>query len=208
VVAFDTARPYRLTVSAECDVVVVGLPRAMLGPHADRIGRGTAEPVAADTGVRAVLGAFLSNLGDHAGELSDDAGGHLADALAALLIAGFAHTTVERVDTATGLLERIVAYTRANLADPALSVRSVAQRHGISPRYVHQLFRQQDRTFAAWVRYERLCRIRRDLTDATLAYLTAQAIARRWGMGDPSHLSRALKAEFGLTAAELRRPSP
>jgi methylphosphotriester-DNA--protein-cysteine methyltransferase len=50
----------------------------------------------------------------------------------------------------------------------------------------------------------RLTRIRRDLLDPALATRTAAAIAARWGM-DPGHLSRALRKEFGLIAAEIRR---
>ena len=30
------------------------------------------------------------------------------------------------------------------------------------------------------------------------------AVAARWGMPDTGHLSRALKAEFGMTASEIR----
>ena len=101
-------------------------------------------------------------------------------------------------------LDQIIAYCQANLADPALSVDSVAQRHGISPRQLHLMFQQRDQTFAAWIRIERLRRIRRDLTDPTLMHLTVGTIARRWGISNPSHLSRSLKAEFGRTPTELR----
>jgi AraC-like DNA-binding protein len=203
-VVFDAARPYQLALIDPCDVVVVGLPRTMIGPHADLISRATATPMPTDAGLRAVTAAFLSDLGDRLDEPTGPAGVHLADALASLFIAAFAGTTAERVATATSLADRIVAYCLANLADPTLSVRSVAQRHGISPRRLHQLFRQRDRTFAAWLRRERLRRIRRDLADPALTHLSSAVIARRWGIADPGHLSRGLRAEFGVTATELR----
>lgn len=203
-VVFDATRPYRLALLDPCDVVVIGLPRALLGPHADLISQVTATPLPSDTGLRAVTAAFLSDLGDRLDEPPGPAGVHLADALASLFIAAFTDTTAERVETATGLLDRIVAYCLANLADPTLSVRSVARRHGISPRQLHQLFRQRENTFAAWLRRERLRRIRRDLADPALAQVGSAVIARRWGIADPGHLSRALKAEFGVTATQLR----
>lgn len=204
VVVFDTARPYRLALADSCDVVVIGVPRIMIGAHADRISRTTAMPLASDRGIRAILSTFLSSLSDHVCDLSSSAGPDLADALVALLIAGFVRTTAERVDTKTNLRDRIIAYVRANLADSTLSVQSVARRHGISVRYLHQLFQQQERTFAAWIRHERLLRIRRDLTDPAQAHLTTTTITLRWGISDPSHISRAVKAEFGRTTAELR----
>ncbi len=203
-VVFDTARPFALDVSDTCDVVVVGLPRSMLGAHAELVSRRTATPLASDAGTRAVIAAFLSGLGDHVDELPGPSGVHLGDALSSLVITAFTEATAERADTATGLADRIIAYAMANLDDPHLSVESVARRHGISPRRLHQLFQHRERTFAAWVRYERLRRIRRDLLDPALSHRTIAAIAARWGVLDPSHVSRALKAVFGQSATEIR----
>ncbi|MCO5994379.1 helix-turn-helix domain-containing protein [Actinoallomurus rhizosphaericola] len=138
-------------------------------------------------------------------DLPDGWGLHLADALASLLVASFTDTGPRRVEMAADLTDRIIAYALANLNDPALSVDSVARRHGISSRYLHRLFQRRGTTFAAWVRRERLIRIRRDLQDPALVTRTAAAIAARWGIRDAGHLSRALKREFGRTAADIRR---
>jgi AraC-like DNA-binding protein len=204
-VVFDTGRPYELSVVDACDVVVIGLPRAMLGPNADLISRRVATPQACDSGTRAVIAGFLSGLADHIDDLPGVPGIHLADALASLIVTAFTDSRPERAEVTSGLADRIIAYALANLGDPALSVEAVARRHGISPRYLHQLFRRRGVTFAAWVRRERLTRIRRNLQDPALASRTTAVIAARWGIHDPGHLSRALKKEFGLTAAEIRR---
>jgi AraC-like DNA-binding protein len=203
-VVLDTGRPYELSVIDTCDVVVIGLPRAMLGPHADLISRRVATPQPCDSGTRAVIADFLSGLADHIDGLPGTPGIHLADALASLIITAFTDSPPERAEVTSDLADRIIVYTLANLGDPALSVESVARRHGISPRYLHELFRRRGITFAAWVRHERLTRIRRNLQDPALATRTTAVIAARWGIRDPGHLSRALKKEFGLTAAEIR----
>jgi AraC-like DNA-binding protein len=204
-VVVDTARPYHLAVDDLCDVVVIGVPRSFLGVQGDLISRRSATPLEAGSGTRAVVAATMSGLGDHIDGLPGPAGRHLGDALTSLLIAAFTETAAERADVASDLTERIIAYALANLADPTLSVASVARHHGISTSRLHQLFRRRGHTFAAWVRHERLRRIQRDLLDPDLAQQTAAAIATRWGIADPRHLGRALKAEFGHTAAELRR---
>ncbi|MBO0807597.1 MAG: helix-turn-helix domain-containing protein [Actinobacteria bacterium] len=54
------------------------------------------------------------------------------------------------------------------------------------------------------MRRERMKRIRLDLLDPRLAHWTAARIAARWGIQDPEHLSRSLRAEFGQSAAEIR----
>ena len=121
-----------------------------------------------------------------------------------LFIDPFSGPTPRRPEAGVDLLDRITGYVLANLGDPTLSVGSVARRHGISPRYLHQLFRRRDRSFAAWVRHERLVRVRRDLLDPALTRRTAAAIAARWGLPDAGHLSRAFRAEFGCTIREFR----
>jgi AraC-like DNA-binding protein len=200
----DTSRPYVLAPAEECDVVAIGMSREALGPYSSLIGSRTARPIPGNNSILATISAFLSGLGDHLDDVADATGPHLADAVTALLIAAFADTTAERVDTATDLADRIIAYTRANLGDPALSAGSVARCHGISTRYLHQLFHGRSRTFAAWVKYERLRRIRRDLLDPALADLTISTIGSGWGLTDAAHLSRAFNAEFGHSPAELR----
>jgi AraC-like DNA-binding protein len=204
-VVFDTSRPYELSSTEPLEVAVFTAPRAMFGAGADLLGRRTAAPVASDSGLRSVIAAFLSGVADQLGDLPGPNDLRLADALSSLIIATFTEANPERAEAPTALTERILSYTLANLGDPSLSVESVARRHGVSTRYVHKLLRRHDISFAAWVRRERLARIRRDLLDPALARRTVSAIAARWGIADPGHLARAFRAEFGHTAADLRR---
>jgi AraC-like DNA-binding protein len=201
-VVIDTGRPHELSVAGPCDIVTIELPYGMLGANADLVGRHVGTPQRCDRGAWAVLAAFLSSLGDRIDGLTDMPDIHLADALVSLIGAAFAEPVP--ADVGDDLTDRILADTLADLGDPSLSVDSVARRHGISPRYLHQLFQRRGLTFAAWVRRERLIRIRRDLLDPALVTRTTAVIAAHWGIRDHGHLSRALKKEFGRTAAEFR----
>lgn len=203
-VVFDMTRPYRLAVAEGCDVIAVGMPRTALGPYADAIAHRTAERLPTGAGTPAVLAAFLSGLGRHLDDLAGPADGHLGDALVSLLVAAFTDRAPARVDAATELVDRIRVYALANIADPSLCVESVAAAHGISARQLHRLFRPTGISFAAWLRDERLARIRRDLLDPAHAGRTAAAVAARWGMHDPRHIGRALKSRYGQTARDLR----
>jgi DNA-binding SARP family transcriptional activator/AraC-like DNA-binding protein len=202
IVACDTTRPYTIDAPGDCDVSVVGIPRDVLPTEVpfDR----TALPLPAERGVGSMVTACVSGAAEHLDGLPDEARRHLGDGLAALLMATLTGATPERVETQTALTDRIVAYALANLGDPTLCAAVVARRHGISVRHLHRLFAGRDRPFTAWVRRERLERIRRDLQDPAQAGIPAAEIASRWGVHDPAHLGRALKTEFGFTAAELR----
>lgn len=201
--ACDNTRPYRLIGADPIDMTVLCVPRTSLGRHADTISARTALPLATREGI----GGLLS----HAFRTADEdlscrrtTRTYLADALTALLLAAFADTTPERASVASDLLDRVRAYSLAHLGDPRLSAERVARRHHISVRHLHSLFKGCDLTFAAWVRHERLVRIRRDLVVAAAADSTA-AISARWGVRDSKHLGRALKHEFGVTVNDLRR---
>ena len=212
-VAYESSRPYELVGQDRCDIIVLGVPRPMLGPSGDLISRRTALTLPSDRGIRSVIATFFSGLADQADGLSGPSSARLADTVASLLITAFSDTPAGRVEVSTGLADRLLSYALASLDDPGLSAQSVAHRHGISVRYLHKLMRDRDIRFAAWVRRERMRRIRRDLLDPRLAHVTAAGIAARWGIQDPDHLGRSLRAEFGCGAAEIRAsagqlPSP
>ncbi|WP_037676074.1 helix-turn-helix domain-containing protein [Streptomyces griseus] len=202
--ACDNTRPYRLIGADSSDMTVLCLPRASLGRHADSMSRRTALPLSTQSGIGRLVGHALSAVNE---DLPRQAVSrtYLADALTALLLAAFADTTPERASVASHLADRIRAYVLAHLGDPHLSAERVAHQHHISLRYLHALFRGSDLTFAAWVRHERLLRIRRDLLDPASADISTAAVAARWGVHDTKHLGRALKREFGETVSDLRR---
>ncbi|MGP4047633.1 AraC-like ligand-binding domain-containing protein [Streptomyces sp. 2A115] len=207
-VVFDMTRPYRLEVVDGCDVIAVGISRTELGRHADLVAGRVARRLPADTGAPAVLATFLLGLGRHLDELAGPAQAHVGDALVSLLTAAFTETEPGRMDTATELVDRIRVYALANISDPSLCVESVAAAHGISARQLHRLFRRTGIPFAAWLRAERLERVRRDLLDPAHDGRTTAAVAARWGIHDPRHLARALKSQYGQTARDLRQHRP
>ncbi|MEE1670335.1 helix-turn-helix domain-containing protein [Streptomyces sp. WAC07094] len=202
--ACDNTQPYRIIGGGPSDMTVLCLPRSSLGRYADAISRRTALPISSQGGTGRLLSHTLSALEDDLPG-QEVARSHLADALTALLLATFADTTPERASVASALVDRIRVYTLASLGDPLLKAEQVARQHHISVRHLHALFRGADLTFAAWVRHERLLRIRRDLLNPAFAGRSTAAIAARWGIVDPKHLSRALKHEFGETVRDLRR---
>lgn len=208
-VAYDTRRPYDLVCPDRSELVVIAMPHEMLGPSGDLISRRTAVSVPSDAGIRSVIATFFNGLADTAlaganGELGGPSAARLADTTVSLIVTAFTSVPGESVETPTDLADRILSYALANLHDPGLSVESVARSFSISSRYLHTLMRRREIRFGAWVRRERMRRIRRDLLDAQLAHVTAAAIAARWGIQDPDHLGRSLRAEFGQSAAEIR----
>ena len=93
----------------------------------------------------------------------------------------------------------------ASLADPELSVASVARRQGVSPRYVHKLFEVDGTTYSEFVVGQRLREAHRMLTDPRLAGQPVGAIALAVGFGDLSYFNRTFRRQFGATPSEVRQ---
>ena len=206
-VNYVTSRPYEVMFWEPYDAVVVTVPIAALGSHADALTGRTAVAVGTDCGPRDVVGALFASLAAKVDGCTLGAASrskeYLADAIVSLVIA-------ELVDIAPqgagdDLADRVLAHCLSRLSDPGLTVESVARAHGVSVRYLHKVLAPTGSTLSAWIRRQRLERICRDLVDESLRGRTASAIAARWGVTDTEHLSRALKAEFGMTANQIRR---
>ena len=92
----------------------------------------------------------------------------------------------------------------SNLSDESLSVRTIAARHKVTPRYVQRLFEETGSTFTEYVLGQRLVRAHRLLTDARRSEQTLTAIAFEVGFSDLSYFNRAFRRRFGATPSDLR----
>ncbi|MGW0578635.1 AraC-like ligand-binding domain-containing protein [Streptomyces sp. NPDC002920] len=203
-VVYETVRPYELRFWEPFDLVVLGIPRALLGPHVHGLGHRTAFAVPTDGGGRRLAATLLRDAADGLDACTGSGGPHLADALVSVVLSALAEQPVVARPT-DELADRILTYCLGRLSDPGLSPESVARTHSISVRYLHKVLQQRGVTLSSWIRASRLERIRRDLADPLLSDRSVALIAARWGVLDATHLSRALRAEFGQSAAEIRR---
>ena len=93
-----------------------------------------------------------------------------------------------------------------HFTDAALSCSAVAQRLGITPRYLHMLLEGEGLSFSALVLDKRLALARRLLADPRLAGRRISALAFDVGFGDLSYFNRSFRRRFGMTPSEARAP--
>lgn len=145
------------------------------------------------------------------------AGFEVADGLSPATAAVFGHhltdLLAEAFDGPTGEERRgkraarfraIRADIAGCLADPNLTVTSLALRHQVTPRYVQMLFAEEGTTFSQFTLHERLRRVHRALTDPRRDGETITAIAYAAGFGDLSHFNRAFRRLYGTTPTDVR----
>jgi AraC-like DNA-binding protein len=189
--SWDSSHPFAVTHTEAFDLLLIVVPRALLGPRRDAICARTATRLDG-----ALAGPFFQQVwrgGDSANE-------DIADALIALVRALHTHTEPRL----PGLLTQVKAHIEAHLGEPQLAPESVARAHFISTRSLHKLFADEDVTVSEFIRRRRLEACRRELLDPALAHETISAIARRWALANPAYFSRAFRAAYGCTPSELR----
>lgn len=130
---------------------------------------------------------------------------HIVDLIAASLRPGgdnFERATKGAIPAAR--LAAAKADIRANLSDPNLSARSVAQRLGISERSIYLLFERGGVSFASFVTDERLKLAAAMLLDPARRQLRIGDIAFAAGFGDLSTFNRSFQRRYGQTPSSLR----
>lgn len=210
----DLSRPARWQMAPR-QVIAVLFPLRLLPLRADQIRGLTATAIPGDHGSGALVPALAARMAGHLGEYGPAEAARLGGAMLDLIGAALAG----RLDTAMPPEAReraatlqIFAYIEEHLPDPDLSPARVAAANHLSVRALHRMFERHDTTVAAWIRHRRLERVRRDLLDPALQTRPVSAIGARWGLPNPSHLSRAFHATYGTSPAsyraEIKPPEP
>ena len=205
---YDTDRPYTLTFDEDFRAMVLMFPRELIHLPPDAVRQLTAVRMCADAGLGQLISPFLVQLADNIDRFSGASGLRLAHNALDLVSTMFADQLgTGRPASSPGqkLVARIRAYIDLNLGDPDLSPTTVAAAHYISTRHLHNLFRAEGTTVAAWIRERRLERCRRDLVDPVQEQRPVAALAARWGFLDAAHFSRTFKAHFGLAPSTYRQ---
>jgi AraC family transcriptional regulator, positive regulator of tynA and feaB len=100
---------------------------------------------------------------------------------------------------------RIKTYIEGHLADPDLSVESVAQACGMSVRSIHRAFESDPAgSVSNYVWMRRLGHCAADLQDPRQAHRSITDICFCWGFNSTSHFSRVFKERFGVSPREYR----
>ncbi|MEU9978830.1 helix-turn-helix domain-containing protein [Streptomyces sp. NPDC051014] len=208
VALYDTTRPYTLRFPHRFRMQVLLVPRTLLPQSEGELHRVTATALHQDAGLGRVILPFLRGLADRAPDLAATAGdalaAHAVDLVGALLAERLGHDAQDTPGGGLALLLRIKEFIDRHLADPDLSLASIAREHRISVRYLHKLFENESTTAARWIQRRRLDACRSELSRRSPVPPTVAAVARRWGFTDAAHFSRAFRAAYGTSPSEWR----
>jgi AraC-like DNA-binding protein len=204
----DTVRPLHIETSA-IRIRSVYLDRTQFVESYPQVDAVTARTFEATQGSGAIFRSMFDEMFRLAPTLDDSTADSIAEALPFVLATSL-HGVREGASPNTGSKlrqfhkQRIRRYARGSLRDPNLSVDEIATGVNLSPRYVFELFSDEEMSLMKWVWSERLARSRRDLSDGVLRGRSIGEIAYSWGFCDLSHFSRSFKQKYRLSPREFR----
>lgn len=207
----DSSTPWDIHVGPygePVEAVSVEVPRTSLSLPVSLTRRVIGRPLTGRQGVGALLANFLATLVQHDGACAAS-DSWLETVLVDLITAVFARELDAMNSLPAETHRRILAlrvrsFIQRHLHDPALAPGTIAAAHHISVSYLHRVFRENGTTVAAWIRRERLERVRRDLADPVLSTVSVQDIAARWGFDHYVSFSRTFRAVYGLSPRDYR----
>jgi AraC-like DNA-binding protein len=184
-----------------CLVVQRDMFESML-PHA---GSYTGEHLEQRNNVSRLLGACISTLADDVLTSAAESIGRAIELTLGMLGAALTqHRESSDIGPRTSLYRRLTSFIEEQLADPNLSPAMIAQKHHISPRYLHLIFSEHGTTVGTWIRSRRLAKCRAELANLRKDRSVTE-IAMDWGFNDVAHFSRSFSSAFGISPREFRR---
>jgi AraC-like DNA-binding protein len=152
-----------------------------------------------------LLGACISTLADDVVTSPAESIGIAVKLTLDMLGAALTHQRESNnIAPRTSLYRRLTSFIEEQLADPDLSPAMIAQKHHISPRYLHLIFSEQGTTVGTWIRSRRLAKCRAELANLRNDRSVTE-IAMDWGFSDAAHFSRSFSAAFGISPLKFRR---
>lgn len=148
---------------------------------------------------------FLLDVGEIASELDTHIEATVLD-LAALALTddGVAAAPGGKRGLRSARLREVLGQIKTNFSDPAITVRGVAARLGVSPRYVNELLHETGASFSARVLELRLQKARAMLGRCSNDGLRISEIAYACGFNEVSYFNRCFRQRFGAPPTHYR----
>src|SRR5699024_2024077 len=201
-----THRPYELQYREDKHSLVVLFPQSYLHLTPVQIEAITARPVSRDHGLGKIMVPLFEQLADNIEVLNGPHAGTLLQSALNMLVAVFASVLDSQpgMNAENLLFEQARKYIEKHLADTDLGPQSIAHALFVSVRQLHMRFAAHKTTVGAYIRTRRLERIRADLANPLYASDSIATVSARYGLHDPSQVSRAFKAEFRESPSAFR----
>lgn len=206
---YDSTRPYELLFDNAFEQIVLKLPGERLRGELHDTEALTATTVSGREGAGHLLLGMIRTLREDIDTLQPASALAVANGVQSILVAGLQTLPAARAPGLSNLtayhLARVKRRIDEQLADPSLSVGSLAAELGVSASHIHRIFKSEPLTPSQYIWERRLEACSRDLLEPRLAGRPVADIAYGRGFNDAAHFSRAFRERFGCSPREWRQ---
>lgn len=201
---YDVERPYELRFDDAWACAVMTFPRHAISLSRRDVAHAMERAHDARTGPGAVLEGFLRSAVTEAAAVEGAAAALLGDAGLGLASALLTQLLPAARTSGSAIRDQAVRHVRRHIADPGLSVASIADALRMSPRTLQRHFEGGGPTLSDTIRRERLRGVHRDLTDGRQSNRTIASLAAQWGFTDAPAFTRAFRSAYGISPSQAR----
>ena len=189
-------------------VITLRIPGRMLRDRIPNIDDHTAQTYAANVPTVAIFIDFAHSLARHGVSLSEvqanTATYALLDLLALAILEPERGATSRERSVRTAHRHRALKLIDEQLSDHSLKPGLVADRLGLSERYLQMIFAEHNETLSSVIRCRRIAEAKRLLSGIGAHTRGIASIAYQVGFSDPAHFSRVFSAETGISPKDYR----
>lgn len=203
---YDATRPHRIQSSTGFAKLLVSIPRTIMRDRIAGVEHCTALQVSGKTGVGAVATQFIQSAASQVEHMRADEFSALSGQSLDLLTLALSSVRPQNfnLSRSRSLSLRIVKdFIDSHLTDSLLDTSMIAAGTRLSPRYINDLFRDENTSLMRYVWARRLEKCHKEILG--LSRNPVSVIAFRWGFNDMSHFSRAFKRHFGVCPTALKQ---
>lgn len=207
-VLVSTQHFYELSSPDNYSNLTVKVPGALLRQKFPQAEDHLSSAYTADPNLVSIFRSFAKWMVEQHGIMPEQVAQGFSDQLIDLLVAVLESEKRGGEDCASpavvGLRQRIGRYLTERLCDPELTPARVAETFGISPSYLHRVFRPAGMPIGRWITAHRLQRGYEMLALPRYAGHSVAQIAYAVGFTSQAHFSEAFRRQFGVTPSTVR----
>lgn len=206
---YDTTNPYEMMLDGAFEMDVLRMERDAFSRFVGEIGDATALVVSGQHGTGRICSMMISEIASELRDVNDLSLRQLNDSLLGMISVALQEVRGKGADNRRtmqqhALLERAIRIVNEELGNDALSCEFVANRLGISYRYLLKVFTENGKSLADLIWEQRLGEARRQLASSRIVKKPVTAVAYDCGFKDPAHFSRAFRNRFGISPRQFR----
>lgn len=204
---FSATEQYELQCQGEVRSFYLEIPRDAFAQRFPKESIPVSAVIDSTRGLGRIATEFCSMLAVEGAKLDVDARDHLGNQLMDMLA-----FTLQSADTDMPFADGSVRQARLrsvklwienHIGDPDLSLDQIAIENGMSRRYLHQLFEQDDKSVSEWIRDRRLQLCYDQIAKADGRLITS--IAFQYGFNSSAHFSTMFRRKYGLSPRDVAR---